>query len=128
MPRVNKKTISEKAKFCPNTVFSLHFKFRAKKIHAANPLTFSLHFLYRHDQNHYSNLTSKIMKMCEQTLKERQRPNTTQSFWIVKNFSTNSEKSYHASNSVAIAWANEGKSDLMYLGRHTFVRKILTTK
>ena len=33
------------------------------------PLAFSLHFLFRRDQNHYSNLTSKIMKMCEQILK-----------------------------------------------------------
>ena len=57
------KATSEKAKFCSNTVFSLYFKFRAKKFHAAKPpLAFSLHFLYRRDQNHYSNLTSKIMK------------------------------------------------------------------
>ena len=27
------KTTSEKAKFCSNTVFSLYFKFRAKKFH-----------------------------------------------------------------------------------------------
>ena len=72
------KTTSEKAKFCSNTVFSLHFKFRAKKFHAAKPLAFSLHFLFRRDQNHYSNLTSKIMKMCEQILKKRQCPNTIQ--------------------------------------------------
>ena len=70
------KTTSEKPNFCSNTVFSLYFKFRAKKIHAAKPLAFSLHFLFRRDQNHYSNLTSKIMKMCEQILKKR---------WIVKN-------------------------------------------
>ena len=57
--------------FCSNTVFSLYFKFRAKKIHAAKPLAFSLHFLFRRDQNHYSNLTSKIMKMCEQILKKK---------------------------------------------------------
>ena len=63
------KTTSEKANFCSNTVFSLYFKFRAKKFHAAKPLAFSLHFLLRRDQNHYSNLTSKIMKMCEQILK-----------------------------------------------------------
>ena len=67
------KTTSEKANFCSNTVFSLYFKFRAKKFHAAKLLTFSLHFLFRRDQNHYSNLTSEIMKMCE-----RQRPNTIQ--------------------------------------------------
>ena len=64
--------------FCSNTVFSLYFKFRAKKFHAAKPLAFSLHFLFRRDQNHHSNLTSKIMKMCEQILKKRQRPNTIQ--------------------------------------------------
>ena len=72
------KTTSEKANFCSNTVFSLYFKFRAKKFHAAKPLAFLLHFLFRRDQNHYSNLTSKIMKMCEQILKKRQRPNTIQ--------------------------------------------------
>ena len=72
------KTTTEKPNFCPNTVFSLYFKIRAKKIHAAKPLAFSLHFLFRRDQNHHSNLTSKIMKMCEQILKKRQRPNTIQ--------------------------------------------------
>ena len=71
------KTISEKANFCSNTVFSLYFKIRAKKFHAAKPLAFSLHFMFRLDQNHYK-LTSKIMKMCEQILKKRQRPNTKQ--------------------------------------------------
>ena len=65
------KTTTEKPNFCSNTVFSLYFKIRAKKIHAAKPLAFSLHFLFRRDQNHYSNLTSKIMKMCEQILKKK---------------------------------------------------------
>ena len=64
------KTTTDKANFCSNTVFSLYFKIRAKKFHAAKPLAFLLHFLFRRDQNHYSNLTSKIMKMCEQTLKK----------------------------------------------------------
>ena len=64
------KTTSEKANFCSNTIFSLYFKFRTKKFHAAKPLAFSLHFLFRRDQNHYFNLTSKIMKMCEQILKK----------------------------------------------------------
>ena len=72
------KITSEKANFCSNTVFSLHFEIRAKKFHAAKPLAFSLHFLFRRDQNHYSNLISKIMKMCEHILKKRQRPNTIQ--------------------------------------------------
>ena len=70
MPHVNKKTTTDKANFCSNTVFSLYFKIRAKKFHAAKPLAFSLHFLFRRDQNHYSNLTSKIMKMCEQIFKK----------------------------------------------------------
>ena len=53
-----------------NSVSSLYFKFRAKKFHAAKALASSLHFLLRRDQNQYSNLTSKIMKMCEQILKK----------------------------------------------------------
>ena len=72
------KITTDKANFCSNTIFSLYFKIRAKKFYAAKPLPFSLHFLIRRDQNHYSNLTSKIMKMCEQILKKRQRPNTIQ--------------------------------------------------
>ena len=72
------KTTSEKANFCSNTVFSLYFKIRAKKVNAAKSLVFSLHFLFRRDQNRYSNLTSKIMKMCEQIFTKRQRPNTIQ--------------------------------------------------
>ena len=78
LPHMDKKTTSEKANFCSNTVFSLYFKIRAKKYHAEKPLAFSLHFLFRRDQNHYSNFTSKIMKMFEQILKKRQRPNTIQ--------------------------------------------------
>ena len=72
------KTTREKANFCSNTVFSLYFKIRAKTFHAAKPLAFSLHFLFRRDQDHYSNWTSRIIKICEQILKKRQRPNTIQ--------------------------------------------------
>ena len=68
------KTTSEKANFCSNTVFSLYFKFGAKKFHNAKPLAFSLHFLVRRYQNHSSNLTSKILKMCEQILKKKTAP------------------------------------------------------
>ena len=68
------KITTEKPNFCSNTVFSFYFKIRAKKIHAAKPLAFSLHFLFRCDQNHNSNLTSKIMKMCEQILKKKTAP------------------------------------------------------
>ena len=68
------KTTTEKPNFCSNTTFALYFKIRAKKFHAAKPLAFSHHFLFRRDQNHYSNLTSKIMKMCEQILKKKTAP------------------------------------------------------
>ena len=73
IPACEQKTTSEKANFCSNTVFSLYFKIRAKKFHFAKPLTFSLHFLFRRDQNHYSNLSSKIIKMCEQILRSKKR-------------------------------------------------------
>ena len=68
------KSTTEKPNFCSNTVFSIYCKIRAKKIHAAKPLAFSLHFLFRRDQNHNSNLTSKMMKMCEQILKKKTAP------------------------------------------------------
>ena len=72
------KPNSEKANFCLNTVFSLYFKIRVKQIHAAKSLAFPLHFLFRRDQNHYFNLTSKFMEMCEQIFKKRQRHSTIQ--------------------------------------------------
>ena len=73
-----RKITMEKTNFCSNIVFSLYFKIRANKFHAAKALASSLHFLFRRDQNQYSNWTSKIMKMCEQIL--GQRPNTIQNF------------------------------------------------
>ena len=60
-----------------------------RKIHAAKPLPFSLHFLFRRDQNHYSNLTSKIMKMCEQMLKKHSRTSPDVQF---KEFSLTKQK------------------------------------
>ena len=74
LPHVNKPLVRKR--IFVQTPFS-RSKFRLKKFLAAQPLAFSLHFLFRRDQNHYSNLTSEIMKMCEQILK-RQRPNTIQ--------------------------------------------------
>ena len=44
---------------------SCAFHFRS----SAKPLAFSLHFLFRREQNYYFNLTSKNMKMCEQSRK-----------------------------------------------------------
>ena len=60
--------------FCSNIVLSLYLKIRAKTFYAAKPFDFSLHFLFRRDQNHYSNLTSKIIKMCKQILTEDSAP------------------------------------------------------
>ena len=60
-----KKPLARKHLF----LFKHLFKVWVQKIYAAKPFAFSLPFLFRHDQNHYSNLTSKIMKMCEQILK-----------------------------------------------------------
>ena len=59
LANVNKKTTSEKANFCSNTVFTLYFKIRAKKNHVAKPLAILTYFVFRRDQNHYSNLTLK---------------------------------------------------------------------
>ena len=67
------KAKTEKANLV-QTQFSHYFKIRLKTTHAAKPLASSLHFLFRRDQNHYSNLTSKIMKMCEQILKQDSAP------------------------------------------------------
>ena len=88
------KTTTEKPNFCSNTVFSLYFKIRAKKIHAAKPLAFSLHFLFRRDQNHYSNLTSKIMKKCEQILKKDSAPIQFKFFVLLKQEKANNSPSY----------------------------------
>ena len=77
LSHVNKKPLAGKrifvqAQFSPSTL-----KLERKKFHAAKPLAFSLHFRFRRDQNHDSNLTSKIMKMCE-IFKKRQRHNKIQ--------------------------------------------------
>ena len=70
LPHVNKKTVPRNRIFVQTPFSHSTLKLERKKIHAAKPLGFSLHFLFRRDQNHYSNLTSKIMKMCEQMLKK----------------------------------------------------------
>ena len=79
-----KKTNGEKANFCSNTVFSLYLKIRVKKFHTGKPLAFSLNFLFRRypksllfDFKNHENVWTD--------LKKRQRPNTIQILWIVKN-------------------------------------------
>ena len=99
------KTTTDKPNFCSNTIFTLYFEIRAKKIHAAKPLAFSLHFLFRRDQNHYSNLTSKIMKMCEQILKKNIAgiPETTRSENPVKRHPT-THQTKRASTYLWLPW------------------------
>ena len=82
-PLVNKKPIARKRIFV-QTPFSRSTLILEQKNQAARPLSFRLHFLFRRDQNPYSNLTSKIMKMCEQILKKRQSLNRIQILEIVK--------------------------------------------
>ena len=79
---------SEKANSCSNTVFSLNYKIRAKKCQAPKQFTFLLHFLFRRDQNRYSNLISKIMKMCAKSLKKTAPPIQFKFFELLKTKST----------------------------------------
>ena len=84
LPHVNKKPQARKRIFVETPFSHSILNLERKKIRAAKPLAFLLQFLFRRDQNHYSNLTSKIMKMCEQILKKT-APNKIQILWIVKN-------------------------------------------
>ena len=84
LPHVNKKPLPRNRIFVQTPFSHSTLKLERKKSRRKTT-RFSLHFLFRRDQNNYSNLTSKIMKMCEQILKKRQRPNTIQILWIVKN-------------------------------------------
>ena len=72
LPHVNKNSLTRNRIFV-QTPFSHSTSKSEQKIQAAKPFAFSLHFLFRRDQNHYSNLTSKIMKMCEQILKHSRK-------------------------------------------------------
>ena len=70
LPHVNKKLLTRKQIFV-QTLFS-HSSLKLElNLHAAKALAFSLHFLFRRG---YSNLSSKIMKMCEQVLKKDSAP------------------------------------------------------
>ena len=71
LPHVNKKPLPRNRIFVQTPFSRTTLKLERKKIHAEKSLVFSLHFLFRRDQNHHSNLTSKIMKMCEQILKKK---------------------------------------------------------
>ena len=70
------KPPARKRSFVQTPFFLLQYKITGQIFHAAKPLAFLLHILFRRDQNqnHNSNLTSKIMKMCEQILKKDSAP------------------------------------------------------
>ena len=99
------KTTTEKRNFCSNTIFSFYFKIRANQIHTAKALAFSLHFLFWRDQNHYSILTSKIMKIFEQILKNYSRKNSENALsgYLFKCHPTNHQKK-RASNNLRLSW------------------------
>ena len=78
LPHVNKKPLARKRIFVQTLFSHSTLNLEQKKFTPQNHSPFLLHFLFRCDQNHYSNLTSKIIKMREQILKKRQRPNTIQ--------------------------------------------------
>ena len=86
---------SEKANVCSNTVFSLDFKIRANKFHSAKPMAFSIHFLYGRDQNHYSKLTSKIVKMCEHILIKKTAPQYSSNSLKCKNHDVSNKSRNH---------------------------------
>ena len=64
------KPLARKQIFVQTLFSHSTLKDEPKKIHAAKPVDFLLQFLFRRDHNHYSNLTSIIMKMCEQIFKK----------------------------------------------------------
>ena len=70
LPHANRKLPhARKRIFVQKPFLSLYFKIRVKNFTTQNHSLLA-HFLFRRDQNHYSNLTSKIMKMCAKTLKK----------------------------------------------------------
>ena len=69
LPHVNKKPLTRKRIFVKTPFSQSAFKLE-QKTHTAIPLAFFLDFLFWRDHNHYSNLTSKIMRMCEQIFKK----------------------------------------------------------
>ena len=77
------KTTSEKANFCSNPVFSLYFKFRAKKFQAAKPLLFAplpvsawpksqLQFDFKNHENVWTDLKKKHSRQNSGTDSKRQ--------------------------------------------------------
>ena len=69
LPHVNKKPLARKRIFVQTPFSHSSLNLERKNFTPQNHSLF-LSTLFRRDQNHYSNLTSRIMKMCEQILKK----------------------------------------------------------
>ena len=82
LPNVSRKPPARKQIFV-QTPFSHTTLNLEKRIHSANH-SLSFHFLFRRDQNHYSNLTSKIMKKFEQISKKDSDPIQFKYFELLK--------------------------------------------
>ena len=67
--RMRKVINEEKVIFCSNTVSDCTLKVVQKELHKKTN-AFPLHFIFWREQNFWLNLTSKIIKMCEQMLKK----------------------------------------------------------
>ena len=72
-PHVNKKSLARK-RTSVQTAFS-HSTYNLERKNFRRKTT-RIFAPFRRYQNHYSNLTSKIMKMCEQILKKRPQYNS----------------------------------------------------
>ena len=78
LPHVNKKT-TEKPNFCSNTVFSLYFKIRSKKVHACKTTRFFapfpvsawpkslLQFDFKNHENVWTDLKKNIARRIPET-------------------------------------------------------------
>ena len=101
LPHVNKKPLARKRIFVQTPFSHSTLNLERKNFTLQNHSIFSLHFLFRRDQNHSSNLTSKIMKMCEQILKKNiagRIPETTRSENLFNRHPTTHQKTLASTN------------------------------
>ena len=71
LPHESKKPLARKQIFVQTRFSHSTLNLEQKKL---RPQNHSLHFLFRREQNYSSNLSSKIIKMCEQILKKDSAP------------------------------------------------------
>ena len=83
LPHV-KRTLARKRIFVQTPFYHSNLKLEQKIFTPQNHSLFRSTSCFGVTKNDYSNLTSKMMKMCEQIFKKRQRPKKIQILWIVK--------------------------------------------